>query len=88
MITQKQQAIAITALSNMAMLAMKRTGIRQDDDVFIRIFKDALTQVRHTAVILTDEEIVELAAMATQEIMLMPVTDVKITPDPTVIPLQ
>jgi hypothetical protein len=78
MITQKQQAITIIALSN---LARKASGHVQPTLKEAETFRDALITVMGAARILTDEEMISLAAGAVKEIMAMPISDVKITPE-------
>jgi len=88
MLTQKQQALIIIALSNVAMASAKMHGMSRNAIEAVETFKDALISVRPTAEILTDEEMITLAAEATREIMAMRVSDIKITPDSVSVPLQ
>lgn len=81
MLTQKEQALIIIALSNVAMMSSQASG-QMPTEAQREIMKGALEAVRPAAMILTDDEMLDMAASASKKVLDMAVKDVKITPEP------
>ena len=88
MITQKEQAIAIIALSNVVNGSYKfGDGTKPSKEQVDRLHK-CLQRILPAARILTDKELTELALQTMEKIVEMPVEQSIITPDPSTVPVQ